>query len=151
MAEHLKLTSRDVVWIKGNWEKIPDKFKTNIKANNYSNIAGVKDEGHFVVLLLDRQKPSIEASYDFNQERVGVNRFGQVIWGFDSGCSCPSPWDDSFPKCYEATRSWKEFISKAKEKVEGEDAYGAVFDTGWSVEAKKKLGEIKRCMRDGNV
>lgn len=54
-----------------------------------------------VFWLLDRQKPSIEDDYDFDEERLGVTECGKVIVGFDSGCSCPWPWHDNYPGCYE--------------------------------------------------
>ena len=97
-----------VDYVVKNWDFIPDKFKEDIKENRL-NLKGVCDEGHIVVLFLDRQKPSIEASYYFDRERIGINKFGQFIWGFDSGCSCPSPFDDHYPECYEFSKSWKEF------------------------------------------
>lgn len=37
--------------------------------------------------FLDRQKPSVEADYSFDEERFGITKDGQLIWGFDSGCS----------------------------------------------------------------
>lgn len=40
-----------------------------------------------VIWLVDRQKPSVDQSYDFDQERFGLTREGEVIWGFHSGCS----------------------------------------------------------------
>jgi hypothetical protein len=117
-------------WIKKNWDKIPDKYKTNIKPDSYSlTVVDLKLEGHIVVLLIDRQKPSISSSYDFNEERIGINRFGEVVWGFDSGCSCPSPWKDSYPGCYNVAKTWKEF------KVDG-------FDPDFLDEAQKKFNEI---------
>lgn len=51
------------------------------------------DGGKYKVLwLIDRQKPSVQQSYDFDEERFGVTQDGKIIWGFDSGCSCPTPW-----------------------------------------------------------
>jgi len=70
------------------------------------------DGGKYKVLwLLDRQKPSVEQSYNFDEERFGLTQDGKIVWGFDSGCSCPSPWssedygDDSY-----SVKEWKEFI-----------------------------------------
>jgi len=115
MSEEIK---KVISWIKKNWERIPDKSKVSLfPGYKYCDktIKNVKKEGHFVVLLLDRQKPSVDADYDFDEERLGVNRFGEIIWGFDSGCSCPIPWDDSFPDCYESSRTWKEFKVNLKD------------------------------------
>ena len=84
-----KQIEREINWIIGNWKIIPDKFKSNLKPNQYN--ANVKDlslEEHFVVLLLDRQKPSVIPDYSFDKERIGITREGKVVWGFDSGCSC---------------------------------------------------------------
>lgn len=127
MTEMKKITQ----WIVNNWDMIPDEYKEDIR-RDYKVIKGLKVEAHFVVLLLDRQKPSVEAEYDFNTERIGVNRFGQIIWGFDSGCSCPSPWHDSFPDCYSCSNSWKEFEVNLKD-----------FDKEWEKEVLENFNEIK--------
>lgn len=73
-----------------------------------------------VVWLMDRQKPSVEQCYDFDEERLGVARSFDgkkscVIVGTDSGCSCPSPWHDNFPDCYTICKTYtetKEFALK---------------------------------------
>jgi hypothetical protein len=118
-------------WIKQNWDNIDDKFKSDIKPDKYSGkIKELKLEGYIVVLLVDRQKPSVEADYSFDEERMGINKFGEIIWGFDSGCSCPSPWFDSYPDCYNVSKTWKEF------KVDG-------FDKGFMEDAITKFTEIK--------
>jgi hypothetical protein len=145
----MKLTEKDIKWVMKNWDKIPDDFKSNIKPNDYSSIVkDLKLEEHIVVLLLDEQRPSVQADYSFDEERVGVTRTGKIIWGFDSGCSCPSPWNDSYPDCYHVEKTWKEFEVKAKEIESGKSKYdyndNAVFDTGWSERAKAKLEEIKK-------
>lgn len=107
--------TNDINFIIENWDKIPDNFKTQLNAGRWSgesdlsNIPGLPTEDHVVVLLLDRQKPSVEADYSFDEERITVSKTGKVIWGFDSGCSCPSPWHDSYPGCYSCSDSWKEF------------------------------------------
>jgi hypothetical protein len=120
-------------WVVKNWDKIPDEFKSNILGQYKNPLEGLTIEGHIVVLLIDRQKPSVEQSYDFDEERFGVNRFGELIWGFDSGCSCPSPWDDSYPDCYSHSKSFKTFeVDQTR------------FDTGWLEEANKKLTEISK-------
>lgn len=71
----------------------------------------ITDGGRYRVLwLLDRQKPSVEADYSFDMERYGVTREGKIIWGFDSGCSCPSPWSSSeFGDDRYSVGEWKEF------------------------------------------
>jgi hypothetical protein len=40
-----------------------------------------------VYWLINRQRPSVEPSYDFDEERFGVTLCGEIIWGFHSGCS----------------------------------------------------------------
>ena len=108
--------SLGVKWIVKNWNKIPDEFKQNLKPHSYSGkIKEIPEENHFVVLLLDRQKPSVKSCYDFDEERIGINREGKVIWGFDSGCSCPSPWVDSYPDCYNVNKTWKQFVINLKD------------------------------------
>ena len=123
--------SKDVQFIVKNWQKIPDRFKTPLKGG----IEGVKMEDHFVVMLLDRQKPSVEACWDFDEERISINQKGQVIWGFDSGCSCPCPWDDSHPDCYSCDEGWKEFELNAHQ-----------FDHGAMEECLEVIEEIKKAI-----
>lgn len=131
-----EISESDIHWLVKNWDKIPDNFKSDIHGHGYgSSTADVKDlkkEEHIVVLLLDRQKPSVSPSYDFNEERIGVTRTGKIIWGFDSGCSCPSPWSDSYPDCYKVEKSWKEFEVKLKS-----------FDTGVLEECKEVINKIR--------
>jgi len=123
-----------VEYVARNWDAIPDGYKSYLKPEEYSkNIDGVSLEEHFVVLLLDRQKPSVEVCYDFDEERIGVTRTGKIIWGFDSGCSCPSPWDDSYPDCYSVSKTWKEFeLNQDK------------FDVGFLEECNNKIMEIEK-------
>lgn len=91
--------TKEIDFLVENWESIGDEFKSTIKT----------DPEQKVIVLLDRQKPSVEADYSFDEERITVNQKGQVIWGFDSGCSCPAPWHDSAPECYSCDEGWKEF------------------------------------------
>ncbi len=101
-------TDKAIAWVVKNWEKIPERFKASWQHSS-AVIEGLPLDEHVVVVLIDRQKPSVEASWDFDEERIGITRKGKVVWGFDSGCSCPSPWHDSYPKCYSCTNTWKEF------------------------------------------
>lgn len=32
--------------------------------------------------------------YSWSAERLGIRRDGEVVWAFDSGCSCNSAWED---------------------------------------------------------
>ena len=117
--------SKDIAWLVKNWKKIPDTFKTNIHDGKNSE----------VVLLLDRQKPSVQRDYSFDEERISVNEQGQVIWGFDSGCSCPSPWEDGAPGCYSCTDTWKEFVLEANN-----------FDPDWAEECLATIKSIKESL-----
>ena len=135
----MKDLTKEIDWIVENWKKIPDSFKTNLQGDsssygyNGSPIPGVSLEGHVVILLLDRQKPSVERSWDFDEERISVNSEGKVVWGFDSGCSCPSPWRDSYPKCYTCTDTWKEFTLNVEK-----------FDHGALEEVEATIEKIKK-------
>lgn len=128
------MNSDDVEWIVRNWEKIPDKFKTDIRPGK-AEVPELRTEGHIVVLLLDRQKPSVKSNYEFDEERIGVNRFGEVVWGFDSGCSCPTPWYDSYPDCYDVKKTWKEFTV---------DCCEVGFDSDFLAACDATLAEIKK-------
>lgn len=96
-----------------NWDKVEDKFKIDIRGDvimsHKQDLSGLTDQEHNVIVLLDRQKPSVERSYDFDEERITLTRTGKVVWGFDSGCSCPSPWHDNYPECYSCSETWSEF------------------------------------------
>lgn len=116
--------------------KIENKFKTKIqelikKRDLIPDEFWVRAEGgeHFVIWFMDRQKPSVEVNYSFDQERFGITKDGLVIWGFDSGCSCPNPWDSSDNFEGYSTREWKEF------EVNPETA----FDADWKDECYKNL------------
>lgn len=132
-AIYIMEMTKMVEWITENWDKIPNEYKTDIKPDrSVQTLNDVVREGHIVVLLLDRQKPSIEPDYSFDEERIGVNKFGQIIWGFDSGCSCPISWEDSYPACYSYSNTWKEFEINLKD-----------FDKLWDQEMQNKFEEIK--------
>lgn len=133
----MKNLTPEINWIKKNWEKIPDSFKTNIQGDSYSRssavIDGVPLEEHVVILLLDRQKPSVQRDYSFDEERIAVTRSGKVVWGFDSGCSCPSPWHDNYPQCYACSKDWKEFVLNIEK-----------FDHDALKEVEARIEEIKK-------
>ncbi len=75
-------------------DRIPDEFW--IKSEN----------GHDVIWVLD-QEDGTAGNYETSQERLGITRNGDMVWGFSSGCSCWSGWesDDYCP-----TVSVKEFV-----------------------------------------
>jgi len=100
-------------------DKIPDEFWVRTDGGKYQTI-----------WFMDRQKPSVKASYDFDEERFGLTKDGKIIWGFDSGCSCPSPWSSSdFGDDSYSVKEWKEF------SVTPENA----FDADWQDECYKNL------------
>lgn len=126
----LNLT-KEIDWIKKNWNKIPHHFKKSIRRGD-SPLSGLGEDDHVVILLLDRQKPSVQADWSFDEERISVNRDGKVVWGFDSGCSCPAPWVDNYPECYSVSEGWKEFTLNIEK-----------FDHGALEEVLEKINEIK--------
>lgn len=134
--------SKEVKWLVDNWDKIPDSFKTNLQTESYRQKGVIPDvplEEHVVILLLNRQKPSVSQSDDFDEERIAVTRSGRVIWGFDSGCSCPSPWDDSYPECYNVEKTWKQFTVDLDSKS---------FDPDFLDVCAEKITEIKKAVTD---
>lgn len=105
-----------------NVDKIPESYWTQTDGGMYE-----------VVWFMDRQKPSVERDWNFDEERFGVTRDGKIIWGFDSGCSCPTPWsqEDFGDENYDV-KEWKEF------EVDPETA----FDAGWEEESYSTINEI---------
>lgn len=128
-----KEIEKEVKWLVKNWKKIPAAFKVDLRPSEYSVPPGPEmEDGELVVLLIDRQKPSVMADYSFNEERIAVTRTGRIIWGFDSGCSCPSRWNDSYPTCYETSKEWKQFVVNI-----------AQFDSDAIVECLATIARIK--------
>ncbi len=109
-----------------NISKIPEKYWSNTDGDKYK-----------VVWILDRQKPSVEAGYSFDEERLGIVDDGRLIWGFDSGCSCPSPWStyDFGDENYK-TNTYKEFFLALPD-----------FDKDWEKESSVKIDEILSCIK----
>jgi hypothetical protein len=130
----------EIEWVVENFSRIPEKYKRNIMPRGRENLQELNDDAHIVVLLLDRQKPSVQPNYDFDEERIGINKYGQVIWGFDSGCSCPISWVDHYPECYNISRSWKEFVVNLKD-----------FDRGAIAEMLNAIKEIKEEVSKTNM
>lgn len=97
-----------------NRHKIPDEFWVRAKDNR-------------AIWFMDRQKPSVTESYSFDEERFGLTKDGKIIWGFDSGCSCPSAWEESRVD-YNVTE-WKEFEVSSHE----------AFDADWQDESYANL------------
>jgi hypothetical protein len=107
-----------------NLDKIPERFWVETDGKKF-----------VVVWFIDRQKPSVEASYDYDEERFGVTKEGNIIWGFDSGCSCTSSWsqEDYGDKTYK-TSTWKEFPLREEEWKN--------FDQDWEDEGLRNLKDF---------
>lgn len=102
---------------------IPDKEildKIQFLAENYQSIPIQKwevtetNKERKVVWILNRQKPSAEVDYNcaevdynYDEERLGITHEGKIIFGFDSGCSCPIPWEDCGDSIY-TEKTWKQ-------------------------------------------
>jgi len=144
------INESDINWIVDNWNKISEDFKTSLVLEERHSHwekdkmvvepstfkpkpKGLDEDENEAIFLLSRQKPSVEPSYDFDEERIGITNKGKIIWGFDSGCSCPSPWEDNYPDCYEITKTWKEFIIKDL----------TAFDGGYMEEMELELNKIR--------
>lgn len=128
---------KELNWIVRNWDKIPNGFKTLLKPEGHKrDISNLSPDEHIVVLVLDRQKPSIEFNYDFDEERIGITQKGTIVWGFDSGCSCPIPWNDHYPNCYRISKTWKEFEININD-----------FDKNWAQDIIKMVTAIKKAVK----
>lgn len=119
----------EIIRLIENIHKIPDEFFVQTDGG-YSR----------VIWFMDRQKPSVEADYNFDMERFGITKEGQIIWGFDSGCSCPSPWsqEDYGDKSY-FTKTWKEFETTPENS----------FDKGWDEECYNNLKDYLLLLEEG--
>jgi hypothetical protein len=102
-----------------NKDRIPEEFWVRTDGQKYQ-----------VIWFMSRQKPSVSKSYDFDEERFGLTKDGRVIWGFHSGCSCPSPWSqsDHGDEKYMVSE-WKEFTVPVDQP----------FDAGWEDECYSNL------------
>ena len=116
-----------------NLDKIPNEFFVRTDGNKYQ-----------VLWLMDRQRPSVEQSYDFDEERFGITNDGKIIWGFDSGCSCPSPWSqEDFGDDNYNIKTWKEFVVYSEGKIESNEKnrynVDSWFDETWEDESLSNL------------
>lgn len=81
------MTSQDKLLIKGKLNRAVQKL-LEVRALLPMDLFRPTEGGNYRVLwFINRQKPSIEACYDFDEERFGITIDGNIIWGFDSGCS----------------------------------------------------------------
>lgn len=95
------------------------KLVTNYKKIPIGEFTPTETEkSRLVVWILNRQKPSVEPDYSFDEERLGITHEGKIIFGFDSGCSCPSPWYDCGDSVY-TEKTWKEITDVDLQAFEG--------------------------------
>lgn len=76
------------------------------------------------------QEDGTAGSYETSQERLGITREGEVVWGFSSGCSCWGGWESGD---YCPTKSYKEF--QLTDFAQGRQANAA----GWEADAESNL------------
>ena len=88
-----------------------------VDKSNLTFLRNFHGKDYSILVNIKRQKPSVQAGWDFDEEAVLITKEGKVIVGFDSGCSCPSPFVDNYPECYEKPVDMKTFI-------ENYDSYG---------------------------
>lgn len=90
-------------------KEILNKIKFLSENHNKIQVEEWEDvQGHKIVWILDRQKPSIEINWDFDEERLGITSEGKIVYGFDSGCSCPMPWGEQNYEDYYTEKTWKQ-------------------------------------------
>lgn len=126
----IQITTDEINQIKflvDNFRNIPVKYWESTETN--------KDRK--VVWILNRQKPSVEPYYSFDEERLGITGEGKIIYGFDSGCSCPAPWYDCGDEVY-TEKTWKELEVNFKELENFE---------GFEMDDKNRLSEIVNTVR----
>lgn len=109
---------------------IPDEFWINTDDRKYQ-----------VIWFIDRQRPSVSASYDFDVERFGLTRDGKIIWGFDSGCSCPTPWESNPYDVKEFKQFCVEDYGKAEMNEKNRYDVDQWFDEGWEDDCFDNLND----------
>lgn len=120
-----------------NLNKIPDEFW--VKSEN----------GKQVIWILDREDGKA-GDYETSQERLGLTKEGEIIYGFSSGCSCWSGWESGD---YCPTLSYKEFGLKKIHSYKGTEGYYArgdeavksadiSFAEGWEKESQNNLQDF---------
>lgn len=116
-------------------DKIPDEFW--VQAEN----------GEQVIWFLDREDGTA-GSYETSQERLGMTKEREIIYGFSSGCSC---WGGWVKNDYCPTLSYKEFTLKKIQTFSSKDGsrYSVdeknadiTFAEGWDKESSDNLNDF---------
>ena len=81
------MNSQAKLLIKANLNNAMKEFTENRHRFPMALFRETEHRKHRVYWLISRQKPSVEQDYTFDEERFGVTLEGNIIWGFDSGCS----------------------------------------------------------------
>lgn len=84
--------------------KIKTKLNKLIK-----NRTKVPDEFWVDGAIWFHEAETSSGGYDWSSERLGIKFDGNVVWAFDSGCSCNSPWESFDINSCESV-SHKEFV-----------------------------------------
>lgn len=126
-VKDLLLTSGQIEELLNKRGMIPDEFWRETETNRE----------RLVLWLVNRQIPSVQADYSFDEERLGITKDGKIIFGFDSGCSCPSPWHDCGDGVY-TIKTWKEFNIDP----------GAAAELEWDKECVQNVKDLLMLVRD---
>lgn len=128
---------KEIQQLTNNISKIPDEFWV------------LAENGKRVIWFLNREDGTA-GDYETSQERLGLTKEGEIIYGFASGCSCFEGWkaDDYCP-----TLSYKEFtLKKIHTSGTGEsynryadkerDAADISFAEGWDKESLSNMQDF---------
>lgn len=129
----------NILQIIENRNKIPDDFWREA------------ENGRRVIWILNRDDGTA-GSYENSEERLGITKDGEILYGFSSGCSCWEGWskDD-----YAKSVTYKEFIilnKQTKTKKEynsgGYSEHNLSFVEGWEEEAQSNLKDLLLLIQD---
>lgn len=121
-----------------NKDKIPNEFWV------------LAENGKRVIWFLNREDGTAEV-YETAEERLGLTKEGEILWGYSSGCSCWDGWDSVD---YENSVSYKEFIIKniksyeRKESADKPQDCDLSFSEGWEEECLDNLNDYLLLIKD---
>lgn len=124
-----------------NLQRIPDEFFVPRSRDGA--------DSNPVVWVIERDDGTA-GSYETSEERLGITKKGEVIWGYSSGCSCWDGWESGD---YEPEVSWKEFkLKKIKthdlkpdtwiDRTSEKGEYDLGFIEGWEEDALQRLKDL---------